>query len=249
MRPLRAAARLGLMAIIALSAGVLSSAGEPSAAEQQATSSEETDNAQWEVLFDGQSLAKWRSYGQAEVHPHWQIEDGALVLTQADGGDLITRATYQNFELYLEWWVAAGGNSGIFVLADESQLPIYVRAPEVQILDDAAHRDGNFADKRSGSLYDLIAAPAAAQKPTEHWNSVRIRHDNGHLQVWQNDVKTADVVIGSDTWKQLVADSKFADWAGFGANPSGFIGLQDHGNRVAFRNLKIRRLHAHLPGI
>jgi len=198
----------------------------------------------WRLLFDGASMAQWRSYGAAQVHPNWQIMDGSIVLTAGGGGDLISREAFSDFELSLEWWVEEGGNSGIFFLADESELPIYVHAPEIQILDDARHRDGGFADRRSGSLYDLIAAPASAQKPAGRWNRVRISHHNGHLQVWQNRVQTVDVVIGSQRWDRLVADSKFADWDGFGANPSGFIGLQDHGDRVAFRNLKIRRVQA-----
>jgi hypothetical protein len=194
------------------------------------------------MLFDGTSLDAWRGYGRSDVPSQWVVEGDRLVLTAAGGGDLITRDSYDGFELELEWQISAGGNSGIFFLADESDLPIYVHAPEIQILDDTRHADGQQADRRSGSLYDLVAAPASSQQPAGAWNVVRIRHDNGHLQAWQNGVATVDVQIGSATWKALVAASKFATWKGFGERTSGHIGLQDHGDRVAFRNIRIRRL-------
>lgn len=196
----------------------------------------------WTTLFDGSSLTQWRGYGRADIPASWIIEDGQLVLTGQGGGDLITRETYSDFELELEWQIASGGNSGIFFLADESDRPIYVHAPEIQILDDARHPDNKQANRRSGSLYDMIAAPATSQRSAGEWNHVRIRHQAGHLQSWQNGVVTVDVVIGSDAWKTLVAGSKFATWEGFGTLREGHIGLQDHGDRVAFRNIRIRRL-------
>ncbi len=196
----------------------------------------------WTTLFDGRSLAQWRGYGRADTPASWFIEDGQLVLAEGGGGDLITRETYADFELELEWQVSTGGNSGIFVLADESDQPIYIHAPEIQILDDARHPDNKLANRRSGSLYDLIAAPAASQRPAGDWNHVRIRHLNGQLQSWQNGLPAVDVVIGSSAWKTLVAGSKFATWQGFGTVHEGHIGLQDHGDRFAFRNIRIRRL-------
>ncbi len=195
----------------------------------------------WESLFDGASMAAWRNYGKQDIDEDWIIEDGAMVML-GGGGDLITRENYADFELELEWWVEEGGNSGIFFLADESSLPIYVHAPEIQILDNARHRDRHQPDRRSGSLYDLIAAPAASQKPAQSWNTVRIRFAGGHLESWQNGVKTVDIRLGSPRWQHLLSQSKFADWKGFGENREGHIGLQDHGDRVAFRNLRIRRL-------
>ncbi len=202
--------------------------------------SAEEQAAGWQLLFDGESLEHWRSYGKPDVDPRWQIRDGAIVLDKRGGGDLITRQAWRNFELQLEWQIAEGGNSGIFFLADESSKPIFVHAPEVQILDNERHRDNKRANRRSGSLYDLVAAPPASQKPAGEWNRVTIVHVDGHLVVRQNGVETVNIHIGGERWNELVADSKFADWPGFGEVTSGHIGLQDHGDRVAFRNLKIR---------
>ena len=206
------------------------------------TLSEAERDAGWHLLFDGQSLEQWRTYGEQTTRSAWQIQDGAIVLTQRGGGDLITREAFENFELKLQWKIAEGGNSGIFFNADESELPIYVHAAEIQILDDARHPDNKQANRRSGSLYDLIAAPPASQKPAGAWNDVVISHQNGHLQTWQNGVQTVEIDLRSKAFKQLVAGSKFADWPGFAENTDGYIGLQDHGDVVSFKNLKIRTL-------
>ncbi|MCR9262447.1 MAG: DUF1080 domain-containing protein [Pseudomonadaceae bacterium] len=198
--------------------------------------------AGWQLLFDGRSLDEWRSYGRSTAGSQWQIRDGALVLTEQGGGDLITRKSFADFELQLQWKIAEGGNSGIFFHADESDLPIYVHAAEIQLLDDARHPDNKKTNRRSGSLYDLIAAPAASQKPAGAWNTVVISHEDGHLQAWQNDVQTVDIDLRSEAFQNLVAGSKFAEWPGFAENVEGHIGLQDHGDVVSFRNLKIRAL-------
>ena len=195
----------------------------------------------WQTLFDGADMSSWRNYGKTDIDEDWRVEDGAMVMV-GGGGDLITKEQFEDFELVLEWWVENGGNSGIFFLADESELPIFVHAPEIQILDNERHSDRRQPNRRSGSLYDMIAAPSESQRPAETWNSVRIRLQNSHLQVWQNDVKTVDIRVGGERWLYLEQRSKFADWPGFGENAAGHIGLQDHGDRVAFRNLKIRRL-------
>jgi len=212
------------------------------AAETDNQLSPEEQNSGWALLFDGKSMDQWRSYGKTDVASAWQLQDGAIVMTSRGGGDLITRETWQNFELSLAWKISEGGNSGIFFLADESNKPIYVHAPEIQILDNERHSDNKKANRRSGSLYDMIAAPAASQKAAGEWNQVTLAHVDGHLKVWQNDVLSVDIVLGSARWKDLLAHSKFADWPGFGEQALGHIGLQDHGDRVSFKNLKIRTL-------
>lgn len=196
----------------------------------------------WQVLFDGSNLDAWRTFKQTKLHPNWQIVDGALTLTAAGGGDILTKEQYQDFELQLEWQISEGGNSGVFILADETGPYIYSHAPEIQILDNERHSDNKLDNHRSGSLYDMIAAPAASQKAAGAWNQLTIRLFKGHLQVWQNKLQTVDVQIGSPQWQQLVSNSKFANWQGFASATAGHIGLQDHGDKVAFKHIRIRKL-------
>lgn len=212
------------------------------AAEAAAESATVQTAPAWQVLFDGTDTSAWRNFKANSLHPHWQIIDGALTLTAAGGGDLLSKQQYANFELELSWLISSGGNSGVFILADEQGQYIYSHAPEVQILDNERHADNKLASHRSGSLYDLIAAPASAQKPAGQWNQLRVIHQNGHLQVWQNDQQTVDIQLGSPHWQQLVAGSKFASWTGFAANRKGHIGLQDHGDKVSFKHIRIREL-------
>ena len=199
-------------------------------------------DAGWTLLFDGKTAAAWRNYGAADLDDRWQVSEGALMLAAGGGGDIVTREAYENFELSLDWRVSEGGNSGIFILVEETDEPIYQRAPEIQILDNERHSDNEIDSHRSGALYDLVAPHPSAHKPQGEWNTVRIRFEDGLLNVWQNGVPTATIVIGSSTWQTLIANSKFADWEGFGTGTTGRIGLQDHGDPVWFRNLKIREL-------
>ena len=196
----------------------------------------------WQLLFDGQTLDGWRSYGHSQPQPAWQVHDATIALTSPGGGDLITHRTYADFELRMEWRISEAGNSGVFILADECDYPIFVHAPEIQVLDDARHPDNKLATHRSGSLYDLIAAPAMSQRPAGSWNTLRIRHQKGHLTVWQNQIPVADIHLDGEAWRKLVRGSKFADWQGFGSFRDGHIGLQDHGDPVAFRNIKLLEL-------
>jgi len=197
----------------------------------------------WTLLFNGQDLSQWRNFKHDALHSGWQINEGAMHLSAGGAGDILSRASYRDFELQLEWKIAEGGNSGIFILVDESGQYIYSHAPEVQILDNAKHSDNKIDSHRSGSLYDMVAAHPSSFKPAGQWNQVRIKLQDDLLQVWQNQVCTTSIVLGSSTWQKLVAASKFATWPGFGEQRSGHIGLQDHGDKVWFKNIKIRELN------
>ncbi|MEJ6473378.1 3-keto-disaccharide hydrolase [Pseudoalteromonas piscicida] len=204
--------------------------------------SPQEQQAGWQLLFDGKDMSQWRNFKSDTLSSKWQAIDGAMTLTQGGGGDILTKKMYQNFELQLEWKIARKGNSGIFVLADEKGGAIYSHAPEVQILDNKEHPDNKIDSHLAGSIYDLFAAPSAAHKPAETWNQVRIKMQDNHLQVWQNGISTTSIVIGSTTWNTLVNNSKFATWSGFAEGKQGHIGLQDHGDQVWFKNIKIREL-------
>lgn len=208
--------------------------------DNQLTPQEQADG--WQLLFNGQDMTQWRNYQQTGLNPQWQVQQGAMVLTGKGGGDILTKQQYQQFELQLEWKIAEAGNSGVFVLVDENGKFIYSHAPEIQILDNERHADNQLASHRSGSLYDMIAAPASAQKPAGQWNQLKIRLQQQQLTVWQNQQQTANIQINGPEWRQLLANSKFANWAGFAKAERGHIGLQDHGDQVWFKNIKIREL-------
>jgi hypothetical protein len=238
----RDASRSGAVSILAYCTLLLGCASATAFAGEHNELTQAEIAAGWTLLFDGKSLDEWRNYGSDELDDGWRVADDAFYLAAGGGGDIVTRKSWGDFELVLDWRISQGGNSGIFILVDETDAPIYNSAPEIQILDDERHSDREIDSHRSGSLYDLVAAHPSAQKPAGEWNTVRIRLDDGLLNIWQNGVPTTTLVIGSGAWKTLVANSKFADWEAFGASAGGRIGLQDHGDTVWFRNVKIREL-------
>jgi len=197
--------------------------------------------AGWRLLFDGETLNGWRGYQSAELPAGWQTVDGTLHFAEG-GGDLITVETFGNFELALEWKISEGGNSGIFYLAQPGSEYIFMSAPEMQVLDDARHVDGGNPLTSAGAAYGLYPAPRGVVKPAGEWNSVRIRVQDGNVQHWLNGQQIVEYVLGSPEWTELVANSKFADWPEYGQARTGHIGLQDHGDPVWFRDIKVRVL-------
>jgi hypothetical protein len=195
----------------------------------------------WRQLFDGTTTAGWRGYNRSDMPPGWEAIDGALTRTGA-GGDIITTEQFANFELSLEWMVRDGGNSGIFYRAVESSDPIYFSAPEMQVLDDAGHPDGGARHTAAGSNFALHPVPEGVVKPAGEWNSARLLVNGSHVEHWLNGTKVVEYELGSDDWKQRVAGSKFNEWAAYGTASRGHIGFQDHGDWVAFRNIRIRVL-------
>lgn len=210
------------------------------AADNQLSPEEQSQG--WQLLFDGSSLSQWRNYQQDGLSPLWEVDNGAMKLSAGGGGDILSKTSYGDFDLKLEWKIAQGGNSGILILVDEDGKFIYSHAPEIQILDNERHSDSKIDSHRSGSLYDMVAAHPSAFKPAGQWNQVRIRLQDDLLQVWQNKVMTTTLVLGSSTWDTLLANSKFANWQGFAKARSGHIGLQDHGDTVWFKSIKIKAL-------
>lgn len=197
----------------------------------------------WHLLFDGQDMSQWRNFKAEDLSDKWQIQDGALTLNGKEGGDILTKATYQNFDLMLDWKISIAGNSGVFIMADELGNQIYSHAVEIQILDNERHSDNKLDTHLSGSVYDMIASPKSSHKPAGEWNHMRIRVHNSALKVWQNDENVADIVMNSPEWNELLSASKFKNWPGFGLLEKGHIGLQDHGDQVAFKNIKILELN------
>ena len=197
--------------------------------------------AGWQLLFDGNSLEGWRGYNSEFMPTGWSVENGMLTRT-GPGGDIITEQQFGDFELYLEWLVGPGGNSGVLVRAVEGQEEVYHGAPEMQILDDAGHPDGRSPLTSAGSNYGLHGAPRGIVKSAGEWNSSRIVVVNNQVEHWLNGDKVVEYELGSADWLRRVANSKFAQWPAYGRASRGHIGIQDHGDRVSFRNLKVREL-------
>ena len=211
------------------------------------TLTEQEQRRGWQLLFDGNDMSQWRNFKKEGLNPEWVVENDTMKLTGVGGGDILTRKTFRNFDLRLEWNISEGGNSGIFILVDEEGERIYSHAPEIQILDNERHSDKEIDSHRSGSLYDMVTSHPSSHKPAGEWNKVRILFEDGYLRVWQNRVQTVGITIGDSTWNTLFKNSKFGDGSnsvfdGYAESTSGHIGLQDHGDPVAFRNIKIREL-------
>lgn len=206
--------------------------------------------AGWTMLFDGVSTDAWRGYRKAEFPTQgWTIENGTLkVNAGGGGGDIITKEQYGDFELVLEWKVAPGANSGIMYRVSEQHDYPWQTGPEYQILDDAGYNVEPTHVHASGSLYDLYP-PAEGKKmmPVGEFNTTRIRLKDNRLEHWLNGVKVVEVNIASEAWAERIAQSKFAGYEGFGVLPKGHLALQDHGNDVWFRNIRVRHLDQPLP--
>ena len=230
-----------VLSVLALSTPLLSFADDKPFSHDNVLSEAEKSQG-WQLLFNGKDISQWRNFKQPNVSDKWQVSNGTMQLTEKGGGDILTKKTYKNFDLRLDWKISTAGNSGIFILADELGKKIYSHAIEVQILDNERHHDNKIASHLSGSLFDMIASPASSHRAAEQWNQVRILLENKSLKVWQNNVITVDIVFGSQQWQALLAKSKFKDWPGFSLNDVGHIGLQDHGDVVSFKNIKIKEL-------
>ncbi|MFC1724196.1 DUF1080 domain-containing protein [candidate division KSB1 bacterium] len=200
------------------------------------------------LLFDGNTTNGWRGYNK-EIFPEkgWEIDNGALrCIANGKGGDIITEKEYGNFELKLEWKIAKGGNSGIFYRGKESKKDgIWKSAPEMQVLDNENHADakkGRDGNRKAGTAYDLIPAVPQNARPYGEWNTVKIICRDTHIEHWMNEKKVLEYNTESDKWKKLVKNSKFAPYPEFGQIRKGHIALQDHGNDVWYRNIKIKVL-------
>ena len=197
---------------------------------------------QVEVLFDGSSLDHFRGYHKEEIGKGWKIDNGTLMFDGSGGGDIITKKQYKNFELTLEWKVSEGANSGIMYRVSTGDNAPYFSGPEYQVLDDDKHRDGKNPMTSAGSIYAMYKPLNKSLKKVGDWNSAKIVLNGNKLEHWLNGQKVAHAEIGSDDWNKRIAASKFKTWEKFGKNATGHICLQDHGDKVWYRNIKIKNL-------
>lgn len=210
--------------------------------------SAEERKANFRLLFDGTSLNGWHGFQQQAIPAAWHAADGTLSVVkwnQGDPtdnrGDIRTADEFGEFELRLQWAATPASNSGIFFLAREGVAEaIYESAPELQILDDAGHEDGAEPSHRAGGLYDLYAPKCNAVRPIGEYNDVRLVVRHGHVDHWMNGYRVLSYQLGDAEWSRRIAHSKFRDWPNFGVARRGYIALQDHGDVIRFRNIRIQ---------
>lgn len=227
------------------------------------------DREDYITIFDGKSFRGWRGYGKDHVPERWIIENGEMKINRSENVervDIIFEYKFKNFELLLEWKTSKGGNSGIFYLGREIQTkneetgetkiePIYISAPEYQLLDNENHPDAKLGvdgNRQSASLYDMIPAIPQNSKPFGEWNKAKVIVHDGKVVHGQNDVDVVDYRLWTPKWTEILQAGKFSEekWPlAFellndcgGSNRDGYIGLQDHGDDFWFRNIKIKIL-------
>jgi hypothetical protein len=217
------------------------------------TLSSSESNEGWQLLFDGTTTNGWHTYGKPSIGSAWKVVDSSLFLDASykergelnAGGDIVTNDEFDNFHLKLDWKIAPKGNSGIIFYVQEDTAKYkqtWHTGMEMQVLDNAGHADAQIHKHRTGDLYDLIASVKEAQKPAGEWNHVEIISNNGKLDFFLNGVNNVSTTLWDENWRNLIANSKFKDMPGFGTFRKGKIALQDHGDNVWFRNIKIKRL-------
>lgn len=201
-------------------------------------------------LFDGKTTQGWHSYGKTSAGAGWKAESGVLhfdpqAAQNGQGGDLVTDAEFENFHLKLDWKLAPNANSGIifYINEDAKQYPnTYSTGLEMQVLDNDGHPDGKITKHRAGDLYDLIQSKSEPVKKVGEWNTAEIISNKGKLKFILNGVVVVETILWDDHFNTLIAGSKFAGWPGFGTFQKGKIALQDHGDKVWYRNIVIKKL-------
>lgn len=203
----------------------------------------EDEQTEWIVLFDGKTFDGWRGFKKDVVPEGWVITENAELYFMGKGkGYIMTDGQYDNFELELEWKISEGGNSGIFFRVSEDDNAVYRTAPEMQVLDNAKHKDGKIPEESAGSNYALHAPFADVTNEVGQYNKIRIIARENHIEHWMNGQKLLEYEIDSPAWKELVANSKFGKMPKYGTYSKGHIALQDHGDKVWYRNIRIRPL-------
>ena len=213
--------------------------------QNQLTNPEQQEG--WILLFDGKTTKGWRNYNKDHIGSAWKASDGTLSFDPTageTGGDIVTEQEFANYELSLEWKVAACGNSGILfnVVEDQKYSAPWHTGPEMQILDNTCHPDAKIHKHRAGDLYDLIPCSTETVKPAGEWNHVRLISNEGHYEFWLNGTRVVRFTMHTDEWNNMVATSKFKEFPDFGKARKGRLALQDHGDKVWFRNIKIKTL-------
>ena len=207
---------------------------------------------EWQELFNGEDLQGWKAYNKDSISSQWKVEDGVIAFAPSaeereSSENLITEDEFENFEMSFEWKISEGGNSGVMwaVQEDEKYAEPYLTGPEIQVLDNQKHPDAkNGPNRTAGALYDMVPPSEDATKPAGEWNkeTIYINHEENKGWVELNGTRVTEFPVHGEEWEEMVKKSKFSEWEGFGANRSGHIALQDHDDKVWYRNIKIKEL-------
>jgi hypothetical protein len=242
-----------VVVLFTLTAAAMRAAEPPPENDPNANTLTDAEKAEgWALLFDGKTLNGWHRYrnnadpaaATQPVQPTgWTVENGELARTKR-AGDLITDENFERFELVFQWKISPGGNSGVIYHVSEDHHEPYETGPEYQVLDNSKHPDGKNPLTSAASCYALYAPPHDVTAPVGQWNQGRIIVIGSHVEHWLNGEKVVEYEKGSDDWNAKVAASKFRSMKNFGKPTKGHIALQDHGDEVAYRSIKIRELKA-----
>lgn len=209
-----------------------------------------SSDSEWIILFDGTSFDSWRGYLSEDMFSEWTIVDGEMAFTPGETGgkNIITKEKYTDFILSLEWKVSEVGNSGIFygVYEDEKYVEAYETGVEIQVIDNERHSDAleGGDSHKAGSLYDMIAYPSEFINPAGEWNLcvLEVNHKTNRGKVTMNGKASITFPVHGPEWEAMIENSKFKGWEEFGKHRTGHIGLQDHHDKVWYRNIKIKLL-------
>jgi len=200
----------------------------------------------WILLFNGKNLEGWRGFKMDTVPDNWTVEDHCMVCLGKGSdmkGDIITTRKYQNFDLKLEWKISTAGNSGIFFhVVEDDYLTTYATGPEYQLIDDLGYPEKLEDWQTTGANYAMDPPKNARIKPAGEWNTSEIIVHGPHVIHYLNGVKVVEYDLWTDEWKKKVQEGKWKNYPGYGLAKTGYIGLQDHGSKVWFRNMKIKGL-------
>ena len=242
---------MNLKILVGLLVLMLAGLADVAYAEELNTLSDKEKKAGWRLLFDGRTTAGWRGYRSKTMPASWKVEKGSLLSRPQEGqsrGDIITVDQFDNFELVLEWKMTKGNNSGVIYRATEEYENVWESGPEFQILDNAGHLDGLNRLASAGACYAVFAPAKDVTRPLGQWNQTRIVARGKHVEHWLNGEKMLEYDIDSQRWQAHVKTSKFFQTAygrgNWGRAPKGYIGLQDYGGAIEYRNIKLRPIAA-----
>jgi 3-keto-disaccharide hydrolase len=234
------------LVLVSVAASAALSSAQAPRAPNTLTSAEKS--AGWVLLFDGTSSDSWRGYKKADMSGlRWKIEDGCLALPAGEGSDtlgqrdIITKQQFDDFEFTWDWRIAKGGNSGVkYFVTEKHDAAI---GHEYQVID-GAHEDAGLREGRrqTAAFYDVLAAPGARARPAPSFNTGRVLVKSNHVEHWLNATKVLEYELDTDALRAKIADSKFKDIADFDKHIRGHLLLQDHGDAVCYRNIKVRPL-------